>query len=108
PPGHPHPHAAADGAHAGTVHFRRERDLVLPRRLARAGIFGERARRRRAWIHRGRAHGVVRLGVRRRNRQDRALSSHRGHGAPPRLMDRVFATLLVAWAATRWPGIWRR
>src|SRR5207253_2935927 len=90
---HPHPHATADGAHAGAVHFRRERDLVLSRPLAGAGILRERPRRRRARLDRGGAHGVVRVGVRRRIGQDRALSSHRGDGAPARLMDRLFITL---------------
>src|SRR5207237_10746039 len=70
------------------------------------GMLGERPRRRRARIRRGGSHGVVRLGVRRRIGPDRALSSHRGHGTPARLIDRMtLATLVVSTALLQAPTL---
>src|SRR5438876_5726647 len=100
PADHPHLHPAPDRAHPRAVHPGRERHLARDRGLARARLQAGRPRLGDPRLDRGRAHRLVRVGIRRRLGPDRALPAHRSDGTPYRLMDRVLA---VAWAVTRWP-----
>src|SRR5437870_5498051 len=92
-PDHPHPHPAAHGPHLGAFHPGRERDFGRPGGLAHAGVLAQRAVGRDPHVHRCGADELVRLGVRRRLRPDRALPPHRSDGPPARLMDRTLAAL---------------
>src|SRR5205807_9514603 len=83
---------------------RRARDFDRHGGLDHAEVIAQRAVGCAPHVHRCGADELVRLGVRRRLRPDRALPPHRSDGPPARLMDRTLAALgavsaLVAVAA---------